>query len=346
MGPVALTMLGRRALPRSAAALLIGLFALAGCSDDTTGEPPASPSPSTPTGAATPAGNGALYLIDWTGDRWQYDRYPIDASGALGSSPGPVGLGGTESETIGLVDAVGSTAATAPMTNYWSTRIDVRDAAIGTVASSVDALRWCGGEGLVYNPCLLLDADSLVRTSELGAEPEGSVTISSLLTAGTEATWGPFKGLAGTLAAWQQGEVIVVLADELNDSEGNPTSSAGSILRLNAATGETTEIGRHPAHWSAICQIGPDAVLGGALDDPRTLSVVGSGTVPEVALEQWDTPMGCSADGRTLYVEQLLVGEDEDGEDTEFAIDSISLADGKRTRQMTVPASGLVYVTR
>ncbi len=346
MGHVARTQLGRRGLPRSAAALLIGLLALAGCSDDSTGDPPASPSPSTPTGPATAAGNGALYLIDWADDRWQYERYPILEAGKLGSPPGPVELGGVESELIHLVDALGSTVATAPLTNYWSTRIDLRDASDGKVAATVDAPRWCGGEGLVYNPCLLLDGDSLVRTSELGAQAEGSVTVSSLRTGDTEAMWGPYEGLARMLAAWQPGEVIVILADELMDTEGDPMSSAGSIVRLNAMTGETTQIGRHVAGWSAICQIGPDSVLGYALEDPRTLSVVGSGSVPTVELSEADNPVGCSADGTELYVDQVILGEDENGDDTKVALDSISLADGTRTRQMTVPATGLIHVTR
>ncbi len=339
------TSLGRRALPRSAAALTIGLVVLAGCSDGSSEQPPPSATDSA-TGAAPGLGNGAIYRIEWTGGQWQYERHPIDAGGSLGASEGPVALGGTESETVYLVDALGSTVATAPLTDYWSTRIDVRNASDGTLISSVEAPGWCAGEGLVHNPCLLLDADSLVRTSELGAEAEGSVTISSLRTAETEATWGPFEGLKNTVAGGQPGEVILVLADELMDSEGAPVSSAGTIVRLNASTGQTTQIGRYPANWDAICSIGPDSVLGSDLADTRALSVVGTSTVPEVELSEDDTPIGCSADGTVLYVEQLIFGENEDGSDTQTAVESISLVDGTRTRQLTVPATGLFTVTR
>jgi hypothetical protein len=97
-----------------------------------------------------------------------------------------------------------------------------------------------------------------------------------------------------------------------------------------------------PAGWVPLCAIGADSVLGFPGADPTgSAVVVGPATVADVTWEQQDWIVGCSADGRYLYVQRIPQPPGEEVEDTEppnppTALERISLADGSRSAVLTL----------
>ncbi len=323
--------------------LAIAALLLAGCSSSA-GEPAdTSASPS----ASTPAGNGTLYTAatDTSAGTRTITGYQVGADGSVG--PAAELLSGPADDTTfpAVVDGVGATALTGDFSDYWTTDVAVHSGA--EVTSEVPAPRWCGGEGLTYNVCTLLDGSRLARTSDLGRDPEtgegpseGSITVSSLTDGATVAEFGPFTDLSMMLGTGSPDEVVIVTTPAQSADAG----VASTVLRLDLTDGTTTEIGVSPAGWAPLCTIGSDSVLGYPTDDATSSAVVvGPAKVGDVTWDQRDSIVGCSADGQFLYVQRIPQPPTEDVEDEEApnpptAVERIALADGSRSPVLTLDA--------
>ena len=93
------------------------------------------------------------------------------------------------------------------------------------------APRWCGGEGLTYNLCTLLDETRVARTTELGRDPEtgegpseGTILVSSLTDGSTISELGPFADLSMMLGTGSPDEVLIVTTPA--QSADDPASRA------------------------------------------------------------------------------------------------------------------------
>jgi hypothetical protein len=318
-----------------------GLVLVAGCSSGPGS--PGDPSPSTaPPDPA--AGFGTVYTSTWDPDSRTITGYPIRQDGSVGE-PAELLSGPADDTTYpGVVDGVGPSALTGTFTDYWTTDLQVRSA--GAIAAEVAAPRWCGGEGLGYNVCVLLDATRVARTTDLGSDPatgegpsEGSIIVSSLADGATLAEFGPFAGLSMMLGTASPDHVVLVTTPPTSAED---PSTPSTVLRLDLTDGTTTELGVSPAGWVPLCAIGADSVLGfpGA-DTTGSAVVVGPATVADVTWEQQDSIVGCSADGRYLYVQRIPQPPGEEMEDTEppnpsTALERISLTDASRSAVLTL----------
>jgi hypothetical protein len=321
----------------------LALLLLAGCADeggDTAASSPAPTSAPASSPAAT-AGNGSIYVSAFATDSKAITRYPIAADGSLGA-PVLVLEADADQETVpGVVDGLGGTLVTGTFTQYWTTSIARRDAATGAVLDERDVARWCGGEGLTYNACALLNDTVLARTSELGGNgpTEGTITLSSLADGADLDTLDPIEGLSQLLGTSDPGTLLITVLDE---PQGDPPEPrAGEVRRLDVATGQAETIGTFEAGWYPICPLGTDAVLGFAPDGSSGPAVVGEATVGDLAWEADETPLGCSADGQFLYLQTIPQPPGEQTEDTEApgaptTIDRITLADGSRETVATL----------
>lgn len=340
-------MVGNRILVGATALLLA-----AGCasSDDT---PAASSSPSSsaaqPT-AAPDAGNGWAFASRWDDDV-TITGYPIGADGSVGD--GVTVLTGPADDTTypGVVDGIGQAILTGTFEDFWTRDLAVRSAATGEAVSELDVPQWCGGEGLGYNICVLLDDVRVARTSDLGGEQsvEGTLTISSLQDGSTLDEFGPYPGLTMVLGTSDADTLLLVTVDSPGDPESN---SPGDVLALDLTSGTTTAIGEAPADWAPLCAIGTDSVLGFTFGTPPRAVAVGPAQVGEVEWSEDEDPIGCSADGRFLYVQHFPQPPGEEMEDTEppnppTTLDRITLADGTREAVLTLdPLVGAGPITR
>jgi hypothetical protein len=324
----------------------VALALLAGCAAPAGEEPTGSASVTAPATSA-PAGEpvGSLYtsLWDTEGGQITIDHRALAPDGSVAAPTQLLQAPADDSELTWVLDGIGTTALTGTFVDNWTTQLQVRDAASGAAASTVAADRWCGGEGDVGSQCTMLDATRLARTTELGAEgvTEGSVIISSLQDGSTLAEYGPFAGLTRTLAGGTEGTLLMLASDPAAASAGG-----GTILRLDTASGQTSELGAFPTAWEPLCALGTDSVLGFTLEGDPTAVVVGPAQVSGVTWAQGETPLGCSTDGRFLYVQHVPQPPGEDQEDTEppnpaTTVDRIALADGSRASVLTVEPSVL-----
>jgi hypothetical protein len=324
----------------------LGLVLLAGCSSASEASDP-SGAPSGSTGAtAASAGNGTLYTSQWdtsAGTR-TITSHPIGADGAIGAAA-PV-LSGPADDTSfpGVVDGIGPTALTGSYTDFWTTDLQVRSG--GQVSAEVAAPRWCGGEGLTYNLCTLLDENRVARSTELGRDPgtgegpaEGTILVSSLTDGSTVSELGPFADLSMMLGTASPDQVLIVTT--ATQSADDP-SVPSTVLGLDISDGLTTELGDSPAGWVPLCPIGTDSVLGFTSEGATSsAAVVGPATVAAVTWDEQDSIVGCSADGLFLYVQQIPQPPTEETEDTEppnpsTALERISMADGSRAEVLTL----------
>ncbi|MCU0302368.1 MAG: hypothetical protein MUF35_12365 [Candidatus Nanopelagicales bacterium] len=336
----------------------LALVLLAGCAGDgndtgASGQPSApggSPSASAPGG--DDGGNGSLYVSDTRTDRKTMTRYPIGADGGLGE---PVVVVDTEADQLtfpGVVDGIGDLVLTGTFTEYWTSELQRRDAGTGEVRDTLTVDRWCGGEALTYNACALLDDTRLAHTSDLGGDglPEGTITISSLADGSTEQTLGPYTGL-GQVLGTSDPEVLLITI--LGAPWGDPPEpQPGEVQQLDVTTGQTTTIGSYEKGWYPICPIGTDSVLGFAPDGSGMVSVVGSATIGAVSWAPEESPLGCSADGRFLYLQTIPQPPGDAIEDTEppnapTTVERITLADGSRENVATLdPGTWAEQLTR
>ncbi len=323
------------------------LAACASTSSEPGGEGGASGSPA-PSPSSVSTGNGTLYSSAWAAQVGSVtiNAHPIGADGSLGT-PAEL-LSGPASDTTfpGVVDGKGPLALTGTFTDYWTT--DVQLHSDGQVTDEVAAPRWCGGEGLLYNVCTLLDEARLARTTDLGRDPEtgegpaeGSIIVSSLADGSTIDEFGPFPDLTMMLGTDSPDEVLLVTTPFLPAEE---PSAPSDVLRLDVTDGSVTELGVSPVGWAPLCAIGADSVLGFTFEgSTSTALVVGPAQVADVTWEQQDSVVGCSADGRFLYLQRIPQPPTEDVEDTEppnpgTAVERISLADGSRSQVLVLPA--------
>lgn len=328
--------------------IAIVLFVLAGCS--ATSEVPADTSGSpAPPPSSVASGNGTLYSTMWASSEPSVTitGYPIGADGNLGV-PTDL-LSGPASDTTypAVIDGRGPLALTGTYTNYWTTDVQLRYD--GRVIGEVAAPRWCGGEGLGYNDCALLDETRLARTTELGRDPmsgegpaEGSITVSSLADGSTIDEFGPFPDLTRMLGTNSPDELLLVTSPAVSADDPSVPST---VLRLDVTDGSITEIGESPAGWAPLCAIGTDSVLGFPSDDlTGSAVVVGPAQVADVTWEQQDLPEGCSADGAFLYLNRMP--QQTTGEtaatatpNAQTTVERISLADGSRSEVLVLPAA-------
>lgn len=318
---------------RRAALLGMGLILLAGCVSptDTSGESPV------PTASGSGGGNGTVYVSDWGSDRHTITGQPINGDGSVGAATDVLSEDADETTFAGVVDGIGDLVLTGEFTEYWTTDVSVRRGA--DVVRQVAAPRWCGGEGLVYNVCVLLDDTRLARTSELGGEGavKGAVIVTSLETGKDLSEFGPFADLAMILPTDSSDRIFLVTAKD---------DGPALVSVLDLTNGKTTEIGTSPDDWTPLCSIGSDSVLGFNSEGTPTATVVGSAQAARFSWDADDSVAGCSADGRFVYVQRIPQPPTDEVEDTEppnppTELDRIAVADGTRS-QVLVLAPGLI----
>jgi len=332
---------------RTTVVLGMGLVLVAGCSS---GSDAAAPSASTTAAQVGAAGNGTLYtsLWDTTAGTLTITGHPIGADGSLGAAAPLLSDPADDTTFPGVVDGVGDATVTGSFTDYWTTDVEVR--VDGQVTGEVAAPRWCGGEGLTYTPCALLDSTRLARTTELGRDPEtgdgpseGSVLVSSLADGSTIAEYGPFADLSMMLGTGTPDEVLLVTTPAQSAEDPGVPST---VMVLDVTDGSTTEVGDSPVGWAPLCPIGADSVLGFTMLDAPTAAVVGPAPVGAITWDQQDSVVGCSADGRFMFVQRIPQPPTEEVEDTEppnpsTTVERITLADGSRSEVLVLPPGEL-----
>ncbi len=268
----------------------------------------------------------------------------IGGDGSIGAAS-PVLSGPADDTTFpGIVDGIGATALTGSFTDYWTTDLQVRSG--GQVSTEVAAPRWCGGEGLTYNLCTLLDETRMARTTELGRDPEtgegpsgGTILVSSLTDGSTISELGPFSDLSMMLGSGTPDKVLIVTTPA--QSADDPTVPS-TVLRLDVSDGLTAKLGDSPAGWVPLCPIGADSVLGFTSEGTASsAAVVGPAQVAAVTWDEQDSVVGCSADGRFLYLQRIPQPPTEEVEDSEppnppTALERIALADGTGSEVLTL----------
>lgn len=330
---------------RRTTALGIAVLLLAGCAS--TPDAPGGTGPPSDSPGAAATGNGTL--IASAGDIEAGTRtltsHPIGADGSLGAPTELLSGPADDTSFPGVVDGVGPVSLTGTFTDYWTSDLQVRSG--GEVTSRVPAPRWCGGEGLTYNVCILLDGSRLARTTELGRDPltgegrsQGSIFVSDLTDGATVAEFGPFTDLSMMLATASPDEVLIVTTPAQSAEDPSVPST---ILRLDLTDGSTTEVGVSPAGWVPLCPIGDDSVLGFPSEGlVGAAVVVGPAEVaPDITWDQQDSIVGCSADGQFLYLQRIPQPPTAEGEAVEAptpsaAVERIALADGSRSEVLVL----------
>ncbi len=339
-----------RAQWRWAVGLVTGALLLSGCTSSAE-EPSAGDS--TADASATPGdssggdsgGHGTVFVSDWDNDAGTLtiDAYPIQADGTLGRASTVLSEPAADTDFPGIVDGLGAVTVTGTFADYWTSAVQVYES--GTVRDEFAADQWCGGEGLTYSACAVLDDQRLARTTELGNDPltgegptEGSVLVSSLTDGATLAELGPFPDLNMMMGTGSADEVLLVTRPvDIEAQEGAPAQ----VLRLDVGDGSTTPVGTSPAGWAPLCPIGADSVLGFTTQEAPTAVVVGSSTIADIGWAEADSVVGCSADGRYLYLQRIPqppTGEnDTEPANPPTTLERITLSDGSRSDVLTLP---------
>jgi hypothetical protein len=310
-----------------------------------------------------------MFISKVDGGTSTLSRYPIGADGSLGAEQEVYSQTADATHVISPVDAVGNTLLTtnaalvgpAGSGGLNPESIDVRDLTTGEITSTLDAPRWCGvvGLGFAHFQCVLSGPDRLVRTSEIpmpGAfggpdespNPDVTIWVSSLQSGEDLDTQGPIRNLQTVSGTSAPDILLITVAD--NDptvspdpsGEPMPVNSSGTLQQLDLATGQTTLLGTYPALWFPVCPIGTEAMLGYGVaeDNPnaQTAQIMVVGESPETSAISLDTsefPVGCSADGKFLYVQSFPI----EGNGP-LSLDMITLADGTRTSALELSESG------
>lgn len=307
-------------------AVVAASLLLAGCSGGTGGTQQAS----------GPVRNGSLITgsaAESSGAvRNTWRRYPIDASGVPGDSNELFVEEVTDdSKLSAVVDGRDPWVLTGFFEDYYTTRLDLREAATGKVLRTLDVDSWCGGEGGEHRACVLLDDDRLAHTPPLwyGSGP-ASVTVSSLETGQAITQYGPYDGLIQVLGTDSPDHLILVLAGKSVGAGVDEVPGPATVLGLDLTTSKTVEIGTSPAQWWAYCAITQGTALGVARDEGDwLLHTVGPAPIARTLVgANVGLPLGCSADGRYLYFAMAP----EEGPET---LERLSLADGTRSEVMT-----------
>lgn len=305
---------------RAATLVGTGLILLAGC-----------------TSAKGAAGNGTVYVSKWGANQLEITGLPVNADGTVGAAVEVLTEDADETKFPGVVDGRGDLVLIGRFSDYWTTQVVLRRGA--DVVRDVAAPRWCGGEGLIYNVCALLDDTRLARTTELGGEDtsEGSVLVSSLETGADLARFGPYEHLSMVLPTQSPDQLVLIAG-----LEGGPSQ----VSRLDLAKGTSTKLGTSPDGWTPLCAIGSDSVLGFNSEGTPTAAVVGPAPAAKFEWDTQDSVVGCSADGRFLYLQRIPEPPTEDANDTEppnppTKLERIAVSDGMRS-QVAALDPGLV----
>jgi hypothetical protein len=298
--------------------------------------------------------NGAFFTRVEQGGRVVIVRHPIDGSGAFATP-------------VTVYDGPGSTRTGPAVVDGrspnvllgWYSDDGVSDSLQvvaddnGEVLESVDADRWCGGEGPDGMVCTLLDARRLARTTALapGVHAPVALLVTSLQD-GATLSERAFPGLQAVLGTESPDHVVLQIADpptgETGGDPAGPDLPTGEMVDLDLSSGRMTTIGRYDAGWAPLCV----TVLRWQPDGrPEGMSVVGvlrTGQGPtdrlslrglgpaQVEAITWPAaqgfePAGCSADGRYVYL--LALQPDDEGV-TRAVVDRVSVADGERARAL------------
>ncbi len=343
----------RRAALRAGAVAAAGLL-MAACTSgpDSTTDPSAPASTSTSPSEAGGDGNGSLYVTDWNPDGGQLTitRRVIAADGSLGPGSTLVSEEADASLFAAVFDGLDGAALTGTVADFETTELQDRAAASGAVRSRVEAPGWCAGQ-TDFRVCVLVDRGRVARTTPIGSDSstpaqDASVIITSLATGTTEATYGPFTNLTMMSASSTPGEVLLFLSDKPDSAEED--TGPGRIEALDTATGSTRTLGTYPGGWSPVCAIGPDSVLGLSVDGPpvtppapETFWAIGPASIARIPWDGDEQVVGCSADGRFLYLQRVPQPPGETTEDTEApnpasTLDRVTLADGSREPVLTL----------
>ena len=332
-----------RSVLRGAVALGTGVV-LAACASSP-GPTVESSAPSASASSA-PGGNGTVFTwqSDASAGTVTINSHPVAQDGSVGAGTKLLTGPADDTNFPSVLDGVGPIALTGSFTDYWTTDVQVRQGE--TLASEVAAPGWCGGEGLVYNVCVLIDAARIARTSQLGGEADAgnqpsdrTITVSSLTDASTVSELGPYPDLSFMLGTTTPGQVVIVTEPGWTvEGPGVPST----VRLLSVADGRTADIGQSPASWAPVCALGTDSVLGYTYDAKGTTStaaVVGPAKVAPISWPQEDSVVGCSADGRFLYLQHIPQPPTEQEQDTEppnpqTGLDRVALADGSRTQAL------------
>jgi hypothetical protein len=300
---------------------------------------PASGSPA-PSGGPSAAASGAIFTtVDEPSTGTVVIRtHPLAADGSVGD-PVEVASHEVDDDTKVVLDGVGGAVLLGAFGTLWTSELQVsRD---GGVVSTTKADKWCGGQDPT-KACFLLDEGRIARTSEIGADDrkDASVIISATTSGETVAEHGPFPDLVAVVPTDSPDALVLVSAPA--DEEGDSSPGGGTVQRLDVGSGTTSPLGSSPQGWGPICALGQDSVLGYTQKgDQRTLAVVGSATVADIALGQDDTVTGCSPDGQFLYVQSIPQPPQEENDDSEAknpstTVDRVTLADGSRSPVLTL----------
>ena len=329
---------------------LIGL--LAGCASN--GADPGETDASSPGPSETVAGAdlGSLYTSTWNDSSRTVVRHPIQSDGSLAE---PITILDEEADDVdfpGTIDGLGASVLTGSYSTYWTTDVQLRDATTGAVTNEVAAPSWCGGEGLTYNACALLDDTQVARSSELGREGEqdSTIEISSLESGDDVKQLGPFPGLFNILGTPDANTLMIMVSDTPNTDPPEPRS--GTVSSVDVSSGTATEIGAYPEGWSPMCAIGSDSVLGYTTEGTPTAVVVGAAAIGDVTWSEDESPVGCTSDGQFLFVQEVSqppTGEEDDTDSpgAGTSVTRIALSDGSREQVLALePGTYADLVTR
>ena len=187
-----------RSVLRGAVALGTGVGARPACAS--TPDPTVESSAPSASASAAPGGNGTVFTwhSDASAGTVTINSHPVAQDGSVGAGTKLLTGPADDTNFPSVLDGVGPIALTGSFTDYWTTDVQVRQGE--TLASEVAAPRWCGGEGLAYNVCVLIDAARIARTSQLGEDPDagdqpsdGTITVSSLTDASTVSSSGRIR---------------------------------------------------------------------------------------------------------------------------------------------------------
>ncbi len=296
--------------------------------------------------------NGAALTRVEQGERVVVARHRIEASGEFGAPVTVYDGPGSLRSGPGVVDGRSPYVLLGWFSDDGVSRsLQVVAADNGEVLESVEADRWCGGEGRDGMACTLLDGRTIARTTPLapGLHVPVSVLVSSLRDGSTVAEHGPFPGLQAVLGTGSPDHVVLQIADPPTGSATSDSPAqappTGRMVDLDLATGRTTPIGRYDVGWSPLCVTvsgwrssdgAPEGmsvvgVLRTGQGRDQQLSLLGLGPAT-VAPATWSAaqgfePTGCSADGRYVY---LLALQPDDQGDPRAVIDRVTVADGRR----------------
>lgn len=338
---------------RRTAVAAAGVLLLVACSSAADSAEPSAGS------AAATGSNGTVYTVVWD-DQVGLATHGIAADGSLGPPVELLSTPADERALPGVVDGLGPNGLIGIFDGAWTESLRRYEGS--RPVAELAAPEWCGGEGLAYSLCVLLDDSRVARTTVLGGDPgdgEGPtaspIIVSSLTDGSTLAEYGPVADLVSIVGTQDPDQLMLVTSPFTGMEDSQPST----VLRMDLTDGTTTPVGTSAPGWAALCAIGSDSVLGFTIVSlpsdagPRsasTASVVGPAEIADIGWDDQDV-LGCSADGRFLYLQrfpQPPSGElDDEAPNPPTSVDRVTLADGRRDPVLVLnPGVQVAMITR